>query len=101
MEEKQFIIRVAQGIYVLPKESKQIGMLMPTAEEVAEAIAKRDKIRTLPTGRYVGTAEIEDDGIPYEEKVAAISENLKGYFEKSIELQMRIKTNLLKVGIEI
>jgi type I restriction enzyme M protein len=55
----------------------------------------------LTPGRYVGTEEVEDDGIPYEEKVATISENLKGYFEKSIELQQRIKTNLEKVGIEI
>lgn len=55
----------------------------------------------LTPGRYVGTEEVEDDGIPYEEKVAAISENLKGYFEQSIELQKRIKTNLAKVGIEI
>lgn len=55
----------------------------------------------LTPGRYVGTEEIEDDSIPYEEKVAEISENLKGYFEKSIELQERIKSNLLKVGIEI
>ena len=55
----------------------------------------------LTPGRYVGTEEAEDDGIPYEEKVAAISENLKNYFDKSIELQERIKNNLAKVGIEI
>jgi len=55
----------------------------------------------LTPGRYVGTEEVEDDGIPYEEKVATISENLKGYFEKSIELQERIKTNLVKIGIEL
>ena len=55
----------------------------------------------LTPGRYVGTEEVEDDGISYEEKVGAISENLKGYFEKSIELQERIKTNLAKVGIEL
>jgi hypothetical protein len=43
---------VAQGIYVRPRESSLIGKLTPTAEEVAEAIAKRDKIRTTPTGSY-------------------------------------------------
>jgi hypothetical protein len=43
---------VAQGIYVRPKESSLIGKQTPTAEEVAEAIAKRDKIRTTPTGSY-------------------------------------------------
>lgn len=52
LENKQVILRVAQGIYVRPKESDLIGKLIPTAEEVAEAIAKRDRIRTIPTGSY-------------------------------------------------
>ena len=46
------ISRVAQGIYVCPKESTLLGKLQPSAEEVADAIAKRDHIRTLPTGSY-------------------------------------------------
>ncbi len=52
LEKEGEISRVAQGIYVRPKESSLIGKLSPTAEEVAEAIAKRDKIRTVPTGSY-------------------------------------------------
>jgi ribosomal protein S19E (S16A) len=52
LEKEGVINRVAQGIYVRPKISKLIGVLVPSAEEVAEAIAKRDRIRTLPTGSY-------------------------------------------------
>jgi len=52
LEKEGVITRVAQGIYVCPRESSLIGKLTPTAEEVAEAIAKRDKIRTTPTGSY-------------------------------------------------
>lgn len=52
LEKEGVISRVAQGIYVRPKISKLIGLLTPTAEEVAEAIAKRDRIRTVPTGSY-------------------------------------------------
>ena len=52
LEDKNVIIRVAQGIYVRPKISELIGPLSPSAEEVAEAIAKRDRIRTVPTGSY-------------------------------------------------
>lgn len=52
LEKDGVINRVAQGIYVRPKESSLIGKLVPTAEEVAEAIAKRDRIRTVPTGSY-------------------------------------------------
>jgi len=52
LEKEGVISRVAQGIYVRPKESSLIGKLVPTAEVVAEAIAKRDRIRTVPTGSY-------------------------------------------------
>lgn len=52
LEKKKEITRVAQGIYVCPKVSELIGEVLPSAEEVAEAIAKRDRIRTLPTGAY-------------------------------------------------
>jgi len=49
---KKILIRVAQGIYVRPKISKYIGEVLPSAEEVVAGIAKRDKIRLLPTGVY-------------------------------------------------
>lgn len=52
LEDKKIIMRVAHGIYVRPKISKLIGLLTPSAEEVAEAIAKRDRIRTVPAGSY-------------------------------------------------
>ena len=52
LEKEETITRVAQGIYVRPKESRLIGPLTPSAEDVAEAIAKRDRIRTVPTGSY-------------------------------------------------
>jgi ribosomal protein S19E (S16A) len=52
LEREGAITRVAQGIYVRPKESTLIGKLKPSAEEVAEAIVKRDRIRTVPTGSY-------------------------------------------------
>jgi type I restriction enzyme M protein len=55
----------------------------------------------LTPGRYVGTEEVEDDGVSYDEKVAVISENLSNHFAKSVELQERIKNNLLKIGIKI
>ena len=55
----------------------------------------------LTPGRYVGTEDIEDDGISFEDKVVVISDNLKSHFEQSIELQERIKLNLKKVGIEL
>jgi type I restriction enzyme M protein len=55
----------------------------------------------LTPGRYVGVEEEEDDGIPFEEKVEAITSELSQQFSESIELQQRIKENLGKIGIEL
>lgn len=55
----------------------------------------------LTPGRYVGTEDVEDDGISFEDKIAEISQNLSAHFKESIELQERIKENLKKVGIDI
>lgn len=55
----------------------------------------------LTPGRYVGAEDLEDDGIPFEEKVATITSSLAEQFAKSNELQERIKSNLAKIGIEL
>ena len=52
LEEKVVIRRIAQGIYTRPIISKYIGEVLPSAEEVAKGIAKRDRIRIVPTGVY-------------------------------------------------
>ncbi len=52
LKDKGLIKSVAHGIYVYPKVNSYIGEVLPTAEEVAQAIAKRDKIRLVPTGAY-------------------------------------------------
>lgn len=52
LKDKGLIKSVAHGIYIRPKMNAYIGEVLPTAEEVAQAIAKRDKIRLVPTGAY-------------------------------------------------
>ena len=48
------ILRVARGIYCYPKIDKQLGLgaLYPSLDEIAQAVAKRDKARIAPTGAY-------------------------------------------------
>jgi len=48
------IIRIGRGIYYYPKVDKTLGLgiLYPSLEAIAEAIAKRDKARIVPTGLY-------------------------------------------------
>ena len=50
--EKKTLIRLAHGIYLYPKIDVELGILYPSTEEIAEAIAKRDKARIIPTGIY-------------------------------------------------
>lgn len=49
---KDALIRVAHGIYARYKEDPLLGVILPTTEQIAEAIAKRDKARIIPTGAY-------------------------------------------------
>ena len=52
LKEKGIIKSVAHGIYVRPVIDEYIGEILPTAEEIAKAIAKRDRIKMVPTGAY-------------------------------------------------
>ena len=61
-----------------------------------------DEIRehgyVLTPGRYVGAAEIEDDGVPFEEKMAELSATLYKQFAEADRLEAVIKRNLEVLG---
>jgi len=44
--------RLAHGIYFVPKIDPIFGEIYPAPEEVAEAIAKKEKVRIKPAGAY-------------------------------------------------
>jgi len=52
----------------------------------------------LTPGRYVGAAEVEDDGEPFEEKMQRLTEELQAQFTESDALEARIKSNLERLG---
>ncbi len=62
-------------------------------------IAKQDYI--LTPGRYVGIEEVEDDGEPFEEKMARLTGELSEMFAKSHELEDEIRRKLGAIGYEI
>ena len=112
LEDKKIIIRVSQGIYVQPKISKLIGPLSPSAEEVAEAIAKRDKIRTIPTGSYALNAlglssqvpmkiVLLTDGSPREIKVDKRSIKFKRTTPKNLMAKGKISRLVIQALKEI
>ena len=44
--------RLAHGIYYVPKIDPLFGAVYPAPEEVAESIAKKEKVRIKPAGAY-------------------------------------------------
>lgn len=52
LTEKELLLRLSKGIYYYPKHDKLLGLIYPSAEQIGNAIAKRDKARIIPTGSY-------------------------------------------------
>ncbi len=50
LTKEESIERIAKGIYFLPKKHERLGIIYPHAEQIAKAIAKRDKARIIATG---------------------------------------------------
>jgi type I restriction enzyme M protein len=53
----------------------------------------------LTPGRYVGIPDEEDDGIPFEDKMAELSATLKEQMEKEAQLNQEIKDQLSNIGV--
>ncbi|MBW1676440.1 MAG: SAM-dependent DNA methyltransferase [Deltaproteobacteria bacterium] len=58
----------------------------------------RENGYVLTPGRYVGAAEVEDDGIPFEEKMTEFTVQLYEQFAKADKLEAVIKKNLEMLG---
>lgn len=62
-----------------------------TVEEI------RDKGYVLTPGRYVGAAEAEEDGEPFDEKMARLVKELEEQFEESKKIEQSIRSYLGKL----
>jgi len=69
------------------------------AVATTEDIARQDYI--LTPGRYVGIEEQEDDGEPFEEKMARLTSDLADLFRRSHELEEEIRRRLGAFGYEV
>jgi type I restriction enzyme M protein len=69
------------------------------AAVTTKEIAKQDYI--LTPGRYVGIEEQEDNGEPFEEKMARLTGELSEMFKRSHELEDEIRKRLGAIGYEI
>ena len=81
----------------------EAGTLEPvkgfSAVATIEDIKKQDYI--LTPGRYVGIEDAEDDGEPFEEKMARLTKELDGLFTESHRLEQEIKERLGAIGYDI
>ena len=64
-----------------------------------EKIAEQDYI--LTPGRYVGVEEQEDDGEPFEEKMARLTSELSDLFKQSHKLEAEIMEKLGAIGYHV
>lgn len=67
-------------------------------------IAKLEEIKEndyiLTPGRYVGIEDVEDDGVPFDEKMKQITSELDELFKESKSLEDEIRLNLGGIGYE-
>jgi len=56
LAKKGTIRRLARGVYDFPKDHPVLGLLAPSADAVAEALAGRDRTRIQPAGAYAANA---------------------------------------------
>jgi Family of unknown function (DUF6088) len=52
LAKQQIIRRLAKGLYGYPEKHEQLGLLSPSPDAEAEALARHDRIRVQPTGAY-------------------------------------------------
>ena len=64
-----------------------------------DEIRKHDFV--LTPGRYVGAPEQEDDGEPFTEKMARLTEQLREQFAESDRLEEEIRRNLGGLGYDL
>ena len=74
---------------------------------ISSALSASPRFKTSPTeiaehgyvltpGRYVGAEEVEDDGVPFAEKMKGLTRELATQFHESEKLQSAIRDNMQK-----
>jgi hypothetical protein len=50
--EQKVLVRMGQGIYATPIHDKVFGDVLPSMEEIAVTLAKKEHVKIMPTGQY-------------------------------------------------
>lgn len=98
MQEKGILMRLAHGIYFIPKTHPKLGILYPSIDEIAQAIAKRDRTTIIPSGAHalnrLGLSEqvpmravFLTDGSPREIKIGKRTIKFKKTTPKNLQVK--------------
>ncbi len=50
--EQKVLVRMGQGIYIVPIQDKVFGEVLPSMEEIATSLAKKEHVKIMPTGQH-------------------------------------------------
>jgi hypothetical protein len=64
LAKKGDIRRLARGVYDFPKRHPVLGLLSPSADTIAQALAGRDRTRIQPAGAYAANVLGLSDQVP-------------------------------------
>lgn len=103
LENEGVLIRISQGLYLYPLRNKY-GVLRPSIEEIAYAIAEKDKARIIPSGltalNKLGlSTQVTMNAVYLTDATARelIIENCKIIFKRSTPRNFAYKTDLFPV----
>lgn len=64
LEAQGFIRRIRQGLYDYPHIHEKLGVIPPSVDGIAKALAQRDKTKIQPTGAYAANILGLSDQVP-------------------------------------
>jgi len=88
------IVRIASTYHACRNNEGGYEKMQDSAELARLTVVEANNFVLIPC-RYVGTEEVEDGGVPFEEKSAAITDSLSHQFDQSVEFQKQIKLNVI------
>jgi type I restriction enzyme M protein len=75
------------------------------SKHIFRALVFQDEIAehgyVLTPGRYVGAEEVEDDGVPFAEKMVTLTTELADQFAQSASPEKAIRKNMKALGFEL
>lgn len=96
---KEDIHKIADTYHSYQNDTDYENILGYCKKVTIEEIQANDYV--LTPGRYVGIEERKNDGVPFEEKVTRLTQELYKQFEESHKLEEEIKKNLGSIGYKI